>query len=495
MTSRRDDISASERVQIAIEMLVPNRPLNKVAQLCDKFGLSRQTLYDIEDKGLKILEQGLQPGAHGPQPQCKTVEVDKNRLQRAVLSLAEHGVSQRGTAVCLQELLDTKVSASWVNGELAKLENQAAQVNTRLNPSINESLSADEIFSNGQPNLLVVGNESLYIYALTRQESCDGDTWACVLLDTPETIQLASDAGKGLLAGSKEAGVSIHQLDWDHLLRPMFGQLFRLERAAYAALEKVEERVAFFDKSHTPYRLTQHFTQWEKLDVIADEQIAKVDAFRALAQGVNDCFALIDLESGQLLDKTKSQSRLQEIGQDMAEWSGRIYQKIATNLESWSPLLFAYQYPLQQALDPLYEQYGKQAVSALCLIWQCEADEKRHPLGYPEKQVRQQIWEQSLDEAWELLGEGQLWSAWQTLSTILSRSWRGSMLSECLNSLLRPVLEQRKQTDQGCLEIFRFLRNTRIFKRGKRAGNSPAQLVGLELPDDPFTLLGLAPKV
>lgn len=495
MTSRRNDISAVERVQIAMEMLSPNRSADVLARLREAFGLSRQTLYDIRNKSLELLEQGLQPGPHGPQPQRKTVEVDKNRLQRSVLCLAEHGVSQRDTTNCLQELLDTKVSASWVNGELDKLEQQAAQINASLSPAINESLSADEIFSNGQPNLMVVGNDSLYIYVLTRQESCDGDTWACVLLDTPETIQLASDAGKGLLAGSKEAGLPIHQLDWDHLLRPLFGQVFRLERAAYAALEKVEERVAFFDKSHTPYRLTQHFTKWEKLVVQADAKVAQVDAFQALAQGVNDCFALIDLESGQLLDRAKSESRLQEIGQAMAKWSGRIYKKIATNLQNWSPQLFAYQDPLQQDLEPIYAQYGAEAVSALCRLWQCEADEKRHPLSYPEQHVRQQIWAQSLDEAWALLGESQLWSAWEALSTILSRSWRGSMLSECMNSLLRPSLDQRKHTDQGCLELFRFLRNIRIFKRGKRAGRSPAQLVGLDLPDDPLTLLGLASKV
>ncbi len=69
------------------------------------------------------------------------------------------------------------------------------------------------------------------------------------------------------------------------------------------------------------------------------------------------------------------------------------------------------------------------------------------------------------------------------------------MLAECVNSLLRPILDRRKATDQGCLELFRFLHNVRRFARGKRAGKSPAELVGLDVPDDPLTLLGLAPKV
>ncbi len=69
------------------------------------------------------------------------------------------------------------------------------------------------------------------------------------------------------------------------------------------------------------------------------------------------------------------------------------------------------------------------------------------------------------------------------------------MLAECVNSLLRPILNGRKHTDQGCLELFRFLHNMRPFRRGKRANHSPAQLVGLDVPDDPLILLGLAPKV
>lgn len=69
------------------------------------------------------------------------------------------------------------------------------------------------------------------------------------------------------------------------------------------------------------------------------------------------------------------------------------------------------------------------------------------------------------------------------------------MLAECVNSLLRPILAGRKHTDQGCLELFSFLHNVRPFQRGKRAGSSPAQLVGLDVPDDPLTLLGLKPNV
>jgi hypothetical protein len=466
-----------------------------VSQLAETYQLSRQALYDIAAKGIDSLVQALTPGQHGPQAKKQPVHLTKNRLRRGVLTLSAHGVSQRGVQDCLAEMFDTSVSLGWVNGTLTSLETNAQQINQQLDPVGNETLSGDEIFSNGSSNLLVVGNESLYIYALTRQDERDGDTWGCILLEMPETEQFASDAGTGLAAGATVAEVSSHQLDWDHLLRPLWGQATRLEQQAYAALAKVEERSALFDKAHTTKRLEQHLAQWEKLIVVADKKIEAVDNYTRLARGVDDCFALINLTTGELTNAEDASTTLQTLGQQMVAIPGRIYQKVGKNLQNWAMGLFAYQPQLRQALAPLIEQYGQSTIAALCRLWQCEADARRRHLALPEKQEREQIWQQALAEAFADLGDDLLWPVWDALSAVLSRPWRGSMLAECVNSLLRPILDRRKHTDQGCLELFRFLHNVRPFRRGKRAGHSPAQLAGIDLPTDPLSLLGLTPKV
>jgi hypothetical protein len=66
--------------------------------------------------------------------------VDRNRLVRGTVVLTEKGVSQRGVSFCLEELLDTRVSPSWVNVELAKVERKAAAVNKRVQPTAGETL-------------------------------------------------------------------------------------------------------------------------------------------------------------------------------------------------------------------------------------------------------------------------------------------------------------------------------------------------------------------
>jgi hypothetical protein len=493
--ARRDDITGSQRMRIAIEVLHTGREWGTASRLAREYDVTRKTIYDIRDTAEQLLQVGLEPGPHGPCPAEQTIQVERHRLVRGTLVLTEEGVSQRGVAHCLEELLDTRLSASWVNKELAGLERLATRVNEAWRPTVAETLSGDEIYSNGQPNLLVVGNDSLYMYALTRQPDCDGDTWGCVLLETPDCSQFASDGGRGLAAGVQVAGIARHQLDWDHLLRLVWGQVSRLEKRAYAALEAVEERAAKFEQAHTRKRLEQHLAAWERLSAEAEEKMAHHDAFLQLAQQVDSQFALIKLENGQLWDLIPGAECLRQIGQQLQTWEGRIYQKLSRNLDSFAEGLFAYQPVLSQALAPLIERWGAPAIQALSRIWQIEADEKRYPLPCVERQPRHTLWQASLDEAVSLLGEEQLWQAWHALCQVLGRSWRGSMLSECVNSLLRPILDGRKQTDQGCLDLFRFLHNVRPFERGKRAGHSPAQFVGLQVPDDPLILLGLPPKV
>jgi hypothetical protein len=466
-----------------------------VSQLAEEHDISRQTVYKIAAAGEQVLTKGLEPRSHGPVPAEKMVWVDRNRLVRGTVVLTEAGVSQRDVSLCLGELLDTELSPSWVNAELAKVEKTAAKTNGQWEPMVEETLSGDEIYSNGSPNLLLVGNDSLYIYALTRQPTCDGETWGCVLLDAPDSSQFASDGGTGLAAGAKAAEVKVHQLDWDHLLRPMWGQVTRLEKQAYAALEAVEERVAKFDQASTSGRLEQHLAAWERLNTEVEEKVTRYDAFLPIAQQIDAQFAMIDMESGELRDPKAGVECLRDLGKQLQRWDGRIYKKLSRNFTNWAEGLFRYQPVLKQALSPLVKQWGAAAIQALSHIWQIETDEKRHPLPLLERYARRGLWEESLDEALALLGEDQLWEAWDALSAVLSRSWRGSMLAECVNSLLRPILDGRKHTDQGCLELFRLLHNVRPFKRGKRANHSPAQLVGLDVPGDPLTLLGLAPKV
>jgi hypothetical protein len=492
MAARRDEITGKERLAMGLAILSPERAYGTMTKLSDKWQMSRQALYAMAVKLKDGIETLLSPGPHGPV--AETPWVDDNRLKRMTVVLCECGVSQRGTQKCLSEGLDANMSLGWVNKTLYDAEKAAARVNAMWQPKSDESLSGDEIYSQDQPNLLLVGNESTYVYGLTRQLDCTGETWGCVLLDHPTCPQFNSDAGVGLASGVKQAGLLVHQLDWDHVIRPMWGQVCRGEAQAYAAIAAYEARLVLYKEAKTPGRLAQHLAVLNRLAQEMQEKITRADDFRKLAEQVDAEFGLIEINSGRVRNPDLAAQRLQVIGQLFKQWTGVIYQKVGSYFSNLSTGLFAYVPRLQSALQPLFERWGTPAILALSRIWQYEADIRRHPRSDIECQRIHKAWATCLDDAFLVLGD-QLWLAWDEISAILGKVWRGSSLAECINSKLRPVLNRRDQTDQGCLDLFRFLHNSRVYNRGKRAGYSPAQLVNLDVPDDPLTLLGFSPKV
>ena len=112
MGARRDDITGRQRVRIAIEVLHTDREWGTASRLAREYEVTRKTIYDIRDTAEQLLQIGLEPGPHGPCPAEQTIQVDRNRLVRGTLVLTEEGVSQRGVSHCLEELLDTRLSAS-----------------------------------------------------------------------------------------------------------------------------------------------------------------------------------------------------------------------------------------------------------------------------------------------------------------------------------------------------------------------------------------------
>jgi hypothetical protein len=479
-----------ERAQIAMACLAAKGKRDGTRKrLAEQHGITRQSIYNIERKAREMLPIVLKPGQHGPLPKNKTVEVTREHLVRSSLVLMESGVTRRKTQYCMEQMLHHRPALGWVSERLGELAEQAAQRNAAWEPIIREGLSGDEIFSNGKPNLMVVGNESLYIYALTRQPARDGDTWGCVLLDTPDSDHFARDGGTGLKAGAKMAGKP-DQLDWWHVLSSLWLLDSRLERKAYSALKAVIQREAKFDQARTPGRLAQHFAQWEKLSAQADQAIAAYDQYHPLAQQVDDLFAMLDVHTGQVRHHQETVAQLRALGRQIKSLRKGTSRTVGTTLQKQAATLCAYLPRLRQALAPLQAQWGAEAIAALCRIWQVEEHTRRKRLSPTERQKLDAIWCDSLDTAATLLGDD-LFAVWDVLSAILSMNWRGSNAAECTGSRLRPHLNAHKYTDQPMLELLRFLLNTRPFERGKRAGYSPAELTGIQLPDDRFALLGL----
>ena len=67
MGVRRNDITVNERVQMAIKVLNPERKAGTIPEVERAYGLSRQSIYTIAEKGQEALLNQLKPEGHGPQ--------------------------------------------------------------------------------------------------------------------------------------------------------------------------------------------------------------------------------------------------------------------------------------------------------------------------------------------------------------------------------------------------------------------------------------------
>ena len=89
MGARRDDITSSQRMQIAIRVLSPDRPWSTVSRLAEEYAVSRKTIYDISATGERVLMAGLEPG---PRPSASR----ENGLGGSQAAGTEHGGADRG---------------------------------------------------------------------------------------------------------------------------------------------------------------------------------------------------------------------------------------------------------------------------------------------------------------------------------------------------------------------------------------------------------------
>ena len=104
--------------------------------------------------------------------------------------------------------------------------------------------------------------------------------------------------------------------------------------------------------------------------------------------------------------------------------------------------------------------------------------------------LRRQPWRRSAaTRVWALVRTVELTkacSAWhdaeRRVRAVLRGVWRASSLVECVNSVVRMQQARHRKMTQGLLDLKRLYWNLHRFRLGRRKGQTPYGLLGLELP-------------
>ncbi len=484
MGSARKDITLEERMGIGLLGIACRGVYGARTDLAEAVGTSRQFIYRVEDKLREAAAKALTPRKPGPQPGTHVLVVDREHLDRSIVTLAmlDHG-AQRPIAESLGIILGVEPSVGYVNEVLDRACSAAAKFNERLSLPLDDAqVAADELFSLGIGHLVTVEHKSLAILSLKPAGRLDEAAWheslAGLQSKGVQLARVASDGGAALTAAlNKLEGVD-HNLDPWHAMRHVGRALGVLERAAYAAIGRAEELAKKADKvSDRKHLMGQEvWRAYREAQAEVVVQIDRYDGLRVLGRWVKESLEPIDPRTGRLRDYLECLADLQAAAELMRELGVKAAKKLADYLDKAGPGLLAYLRKLTPLVAGLVDQLGEEGVRQLCREWRLE------PKGSAEMGDRQRDYLQA--HLLSLLYWGPRYSeVREKVAGVLESQIRASSLAECVNSWLRPYAELLRGLQAKFLPLFQLFRNGHVFRRGKRAGRSPLELTGIQMPE------------
>ncbi len=480
------------------------RPWGIVTWLSEVFAVSRPGLYALAQRVLVRLQPEARPqllsGA-----EAATVEVTPTRLVRTVLTATCPGkMAIRPLQQVLDESFDQSRSIGWLSELVSTAGREAGQVLTRQDTSALRQVivARDETFFQNWPLLLVIEPVSSTILLAQACPDRQADTWGAALLLAQEqgaTIGgVVEDMARMYPKSQQEADLELPvQKDLWHIQRDG-GRIRRdLERAAFRATQRVLDLEKQLLKEWDDHLFLDKYIPADAAQTRLYEQH---DQFAHWLSHLVDALELVDWRSGEIRERATNDWLLTETLVALAQIDHPRVQK-------WVKSLHRHQSQLLTSLDWF--------AAALADCRPQLARQLPHP-------VRQQSFCRTVARHWRLSqalinGHHQFrplaqqaetdlqdWLAAQPhlqplvdhLQTLLDAAGRTSSMIENINGLLQQFLHQHRafrnlDTLQLYLNLFTLWHNMRRFERGKRQGQSPWQIAGIDPgTDDWLALLG-----
>jgi len=458
-----------QRTNVAVQMAVPlpERKWGLVSELARRYGVSRTILYKIRDRGLGGLAEALLPRDPGRPAQTSTLTVDKSVIDRTIAIFPMLKGSVRDIQLGLSLILGTGRSVGYISETLTAAGEQATAYNRGITVPLPILGEADEIFQGRKPCLTLVDGRSFLVLNLTPAESRDGTTWGLTFLDLVERgIQfhdLACDGGTGLRAGVREAELVVPlRPDLFHILRDAHRLAQQLERAAYKAIDAAERaRQANLEARGVIRRRGRRLKIKVPLPQAEIEETCAIEAFD------NYCWLLSEIRQalepitpdGRIVSMVETKATINTAVELLKELNHPDITALANDLQKKTPELIAPLEWLEQQLTSVRQALDVDTETFIVWAWRHRQDlslnidtdlpEELRPIAYA------------------------VWDAFSLFH-------RSSSLAESLHSWLRPYLQIHRGMPKWLLPLLQLFWNHHQFERGKRVGNSPLELAGVE---------------
>jgi ABC-type transporter MlaC component len=302
--------------------------------------------------------------------------------------------------------------------------------------------------------------------------------WKCLEENGYYAIYLVSDEGIGISTAHKEALVDIiRQPDTYHAIAHQLGYWVEfLKNAAYKAIKEEYDRYDKIDSAKTDNVMDKRIEQHEKAQKIANEKIEMYDSYHFLYSCLIEELKIFD-NKGNLRARERAELNIYA-GLDLLETLGDAkLTKVVDKIRRTMPELLNYFDVAKSIVDELMTlSVDQEALRALCLAWQYRKGvikaKKANHRQYCSMMERfyLELAADYLQESYDLIKV----QADMKLDQIV----QSSSLVECINSIIRPYLNNSKnQITQETLNLIMFYHNHRRYTDGKRKEKTPIEIL------------------
>lgn len=475
---RRPDLTPYTRLHISYTALTAQLYgwWGAITDLSNQFNVSRTFIYDSA-ASFKSAVSGLFS------PPVKTLVNDKKDSCEMLVSLRLEGR-------CSIEAISTIMKRQGLNLSSVGSISQIGQYFGSLLPNTLQSENniqlvvflSDEIFAKNDPILITVEPQSSAILKIELAERRRAEEWKkhwqCLEENGYCATYLVTDEGVGLCAASNDVFPGIlRQPDTYHAIAHQLGQWQeRLERSAYKEIEEEYKREKALDSARSDEVIAKRITRYEEAKKKADEAIEFYENFCYLYRCIINELKPFD-SSGNLHDRQQAEENIKAGLILIESLENKKINKAINKVKRTLPELLNY-FDTAQVITSELEKLpiGQKALRALCLAWQWNKakikakDTNRRWWSADQERFCLEFAEGYLQEDYDVVKE----QIYKELDKIV----QSSALVECINSIIRPYLNNAKgNVTQEALNLIMFYHNHRRYKAGKRKGKTPMEIL------------------
>ena len=476
---RRQDIDQSTRIKIGIFTNYFARH-GLVTDLAKRYKVSRPFIYAQK----KLIKAALSNLKYNTNAQLAEKHFAKQANLKRVLSYRiQGGLSISKISDFLSESGFANTSQGWISDQLKHLGDLIGNVILDWQGQV--IFASDEIYLiNDIPVLVTVDPVSSAILSITICSHLNSDLWkahwAGLAVQNIKPLGLVGDEGTSLKAAYSSSFKNlVYQPDTFHAISQRFGKvLSSLKGQAVRLIAEEYKREAVYLNAKSEANQAKQQQNYQKAQQATQQSLNLLSDFTWLYRHITNQLAVVR-SNGSIRSKKSAEGEVQAALELMEETLAVDLTQPIKAIRKLLPDLFQYLEKAKQVYCLLEKQIPDYILPFYLTYWQYlrrlgnlkKASDKNRL-----KQSKQ--WLIEIMEAYQQTHPQLFKKEKQLVFAAMQGVVQSSAMVECINSILRPIFNESKgQISQQTLNLVMYWHNHRIYKRGKRKGQSPMELL------------------